>query len=64
MDQSPTALGTLRVALLALTLAALAGCGQKGDLVLPPAATDKSATAATPAKAEQAEPVASEPATP
>ena len=59
MEQSPTALGTLRVALVALTLTVLAGCGQKGDLVLPSAPSD---TAATPA--EQAEPAAAETTTP
>ncbi len=46
MDQSPTALGTLRVALLALTLTVLAGCGQKGDLVRPSAPADQPDTAA------------------
>ncbi len=58
MEQSPTAPGTLRVALVALALTVLAGCGQKGDLVLPSAPSDTAPTA------EQAEPAAAETTTP
>ncbi|KQY54909.1 lipoprotein [Lysobacter sp. Root494] len=55
---------TLRIAFIAASLALLAGCGNKGPLVLPtpPAPIDPATVPETPAEATPAETPATEPA--